>query len=321
MHIDYTNMDFTLVKPEDYREFKGEHITLRDVQRTSGSKRQFSIDLYNKRRPLLVQTPTLTLGAALFPNDPRNDIQSAGALFLMRNIEWERSVQNFYHFLSYLEHAIIVSITDQFSLADEYMPVYSKRTLTEEEEIYTDYDFIYTDSNRHLSLRAEVRSDITSVYTRFQKVLTTAEVFGGEYLKRNARIQSIMEAPRVWFETDEKKRITKMGITWTVIQMKIIDQTGIPKCVIGEETPVFLTVPKSVPPPPPPLPMPLRPPSLFNSSDLQAGLGALRKKEANPDPPPPPKAKPLQQPGFTAPSLDDITSRIKGLKSTGKKLA
>jgi hypothetical protein len=316
-------MDYIILKPREYKTIDDTAFLVKDVQRTSGKKEMYSIDVYYKKRPILVQTPTLSIHTDIQHNGPYYSIGLA-----MRNIEYEKTVQEFYLFLSYIEYAILQTISKRYSFAPSYVPVYSIRRVADDsdeddfednieehekdETTFERNECIENDCYKNVLLRCDIKPDITSVYTRFHAKIEDSEIYSNAKtpIYKNVRAQFILELPKVWFELDSERRIFKLGFHWTALQIKIIDQCSIPECVIGSEAPAFNPNynpanpfgPIGGPPPPPP------PPPLFGSRTLPFGA---------PPPPPPPMGgmKPLAG-GLNKISAMDLMAGLGQLRKT-----
>lgn len=270
-------MDYTILKPREYKSINDSGFLVKDVQRTSSKKELYSIDVYYHKRPILVQTPTLTIHTDIIQMGPYYSLGLA-----MRNIEYERTVQEFYLFLSYIEYAILETLRNRYSYSPTYKPVYSIRReegsmkgsdedSCESEDLnkFMRNEFIEPDAPRNVYLRCDLKPEVTTVYTRFHKQIEDKDIYSDKTtpLYRNVRAQFILELPKVWFECNEKRQIQKLGFHWTALQIKIVDQCALPDCVIGSEAPAFdptynpfaprplgmaSAFPMGIPPPPPP---------------------------------------------------------------------
>jgi hypothetical protein len=305
-------MSYKIIKTVDFNKITKEVIRLKDICRTSKVREIYSMDVYlldnNKRCPLLIETPVLTIGSNVFNRNSHNYFFIA-----LRHLEYDKGIQNFYRLITNLEYSIIQSLLQYYELSETYN---NNMILDVEEQLggETDYNF-FINTDKYVSISVEYKKEVSTLYDRFKKRYNDNECL--DKITKHSRGQFILELPSIWFELNSDKKIIKVGFSWTALQIKLLDQCRIEKCLIEDDIPI---------PPPPPPPMlhmqhnrPMHPMmGLFgggvpkiNPNDLLAGIGGLKKGSVNEGVKP---VKVIQGNGFKPPSLNDILSTLKSLK-------
>ena len=306
-------MSYKIIKSEHFNNITKEVIRLKDICRTSNVKEIYSMDVYllekNKRCPLMIQTPVLTIGSNTFIRNKHTYFFIA-----LRHLEYDKGIQNFYRLITNLEYSIIQSLLQYYELSETYnnnMILDLEDQLTE----VSDYNF-FINTDKYVSISVEYKKEVSTLYDRYQKKYNEDTCL--EKITKHSRGQFILELPSIWFELDNNKKITKIGFNWTALQTKLLDQCKIEKCLIEDDIPI-----PPPPPPPPPIIQQLNRPihpmmGLFgggvpkiNPNDLLGGIGGLKKGTVimgNKT------LKVVQSNGFKPPSLNDILSTLKSLK-------
>ena len=319
------DMNYKILKSGDYKVITDDRIILKGVCKTSKTREFFTMDVYllheQKRVPLLVETPVLTIASSIFEKNTRNYFFIA-----LRHIEYDKGIQEFYKLLTSIEHSIINKLSEFYTLSEQL----------ERLEMDKDNNF-FIDTDKNVKLSVEYKKEVVSIYDRFKNKLKKEEE-----LIKHSRAQFILELPSVWFELDDKKEIIKFGLHWSALQIKIVEQCPIEVCLFEEDKPKVIGPPIGLsggPPiglasgqgPPiglsggPPMNKPpyggfnpmvgFNPFNKIKAGDLLAGIGSLKKAE--PTEKDKKDFKPKQQMGgFTPPSLDDILSKLKSLKKS-----
>ena len=277
-------MSYTILKGKDHEQV---HVTLRHLQKTSNTKPYFRIDVYyvvdGIRVPLLVETPVLTIGTDLFNTNGRE------YFFLsLVNIEFDKTIQEFYQLLHTIESTITKKLKE----------IYPCELLEEK-----------LDSFEPIRFAVEYRSDVVRVFDRFKNKIENTVL-----IKKHSRAQFILELPSIWFELDHKKEVCKTGLQWSVLQIKDIQIRPIETCLFMDER----TKPIVIQPPNPFMSI-----KQIGMGDLLGGIGRLKKvepieKEKEKEV----KKKPVPiMGGFLPPSLDDILSKLKSLKKSESSIS
>ena len=303
-------MSYKIIKSKDFNTITKETIRLKDICKTSNIKEIYTMDVYilddNKRCPLLIETPVLTISSNIFSRNNYNYF-----FISLRNLEYDKNIQNFYRLITNLEYSIIQSLLQYYELSETYS---NNMILDVEDQIseLVDYNF-FINTDKYVSISVEYKKEVSTIYDRFKKRYSEDECL--EKINKHSRGQFILELPSIWFKLDDDKKITKVGFSWTALQTKLLDLCRIEKCLIEDDVLPLL------PPPPPPMPFMQRPihpmMGLFgggqkiNSSDLLVGIGGLKKPSVNDQIKP---NKVINNNGFKPPSLNDILSILKNLK-------
>jgi hypothetical protein len=307
-------MNYKIIKSKDFGTITKDNIRLRDICKTSNTNEIYTMDVYildnNKRTPLLIETPVLTIGSNIFSRNNYNYF-----FISLRHLEYDKNIQNFYRLITNLEYSIIQSLLQYYELSETYS---NNMILDVEDQIsdVVDYNF-FINTDKYVSISVEYKKEISTIYDRFKKRYSEDEYL--EKIIKHSRGQFILELPSIWFKLDNDKKITKVGFSWIAIQSKLLDLCRIEKCLIEDDV-----LPVSPPPPPPPMPFMQRPMhpmmGLFggggqkiNSGDLLVGIGGLKKANINDQIKP---IKVINNNGFKPPSLNDILSTLKKLKKT-----
>ena len=318
-------MSYKILKSTDYKVITDDRIILKGICKTSKTREFFTMDVYllyeQKRVPLLVETPVLTIASSMFEKNTRNYFFIA-----LRHIEYDKGIQEFYKLLTSIEYSIINKLSEVYTLSEQL----------ERLEMDKDNNF-FIDTDKNVKLSVEYKKEVVSIYDRFKNKIKKEEE-----LIKHSRAQFILELPSIWFELDDKKEIIKFGLHWSALQIKIVEQCPIEVCLFEEDKPKNLGPPIGIfggPPiglasgqgPPiglsegPPMNKPpyggfnpmvgFNPFNKIKAGDLLAGIGSLKKAE--PIEKDKKEFKPKQQMGgFTPPSLDDILSKLKSLKKS-----
>jgi hypothetical protein len=290
-------MSYKIIKSNNYRDIRIDTICLRGICRSSSTKTIFNADVYFldkcKRSSLLIQTPVLTIGSNTFLRNNHSYFFIA-----LRNLEYDKEIQDFYRLITNIEYSIVQNLLMKYKLSENYN---NKMILDVQDQTRVDvleYNFVIN-TDRNVSISVEYKSDITTIYDRFSRQI------GYENILKNNRAQFILELPKIWFELDINSTITKIGFNWSGLQIKLIEQCRIEECLIQDES--------IIPPPPPPPPSSFMAGSLkrIGAIDLLGGIGTLKKVTVDNNK----KSFKPPQNGFRPPSLDDILSRLKNLKS------
>jgi hypothetical protein len=316
-------MSYKILKSSDYKSITDNRIVIKGICKTSKTREFFTMDVYllheQKRMPLLVETPVLTIASSKFEKNTRNYF-----FIELRHIEYDKAIQEFYKLLTSIEHSIINKLSELYTLSQTLETV----------EMDKDNNF-FIDTDKNVKLSVEYKKEVVSLYDRFKNKIKNEELI------KHSRAQFILELPSIWFELDDKKEIIKFGLHWSALQIKIVEQCPIEVCLFEEEKPKILGPPIGVGGPPigilggppigilegPPLGTFKGPPyggfnpmvgfNPFNkiqAGDLLAGIGSLKKTE--PIEKDKKQFKSKQTGGFTPPSLDDILSKLKSLKKS-----
>jgi hypothetical protein len=304
-------MSYKIIKTADFNKITKDTIRLKNVCKTSSVREIYSMDVYlldnNKRCPLLIETPVLTIGSNIFNRNSHNYFFIA-----LRHLEYDKSIQNFYRLITNLEYSIIRSLLQYYELSQTYS---NNMLLDVEEQLsdVVDYNF-FINTDKYVSISVEYKKEVSTVYDRFKKRYSDEEYL--DKITKHSRGQFILELPSIWFELDSNKKVIKIGFNWLALQTKLLDVCIIEKCLIEDEVPLA--------PPPPPIfiQQPNRPihpmMGLFgggipkiNPNDLLGGIGGLKKGTVNEGVKP---VKVIQGNGFKPPSLNDILSTLKSLK-------
>jgi len=306
-------MSYKILKSTDYKAITDDRIILKGICKTSKTREFFTMDIYllheQKRVPLLVETPVLTIASSMFEKNTRNYFFIA-----LRHIEYDKAIQEFYKLLTSIEYSIINKLSEIYTLSETLDRV----------EMDKDNNF-FIDTDKNVKLSVEYKKEVVSIYDRFKNKIKKEEE-----LIKHSRAQFILELPSIWFEIDDKKEIIKFGLHWSALQIKIVEQCPIEVCLFEEDKPKLLGPPIGMGGPPiglsciqaPPMNKPpyggfnpmvgFNPFNNIKAGDLLAGIGSLKKAE--PIEKENKEFKTKQTGGFTPPSLDDILSKLKSLK-------
>jgi hypothetical protein len=311
-----------ILKSNDLKNIDNLKIIFKDLRKTSNTKNTFKYDIYNFskdiKEPFVFQTPTLTTTSNILFRNGHHSI------FLgLKNLEYEKEIQNFYVFLTKVEYLIYQKLIKLYDLSETFDS--KNKNLFDRNE--NDFS-LFISTEQCITISTNIKMDLTNVYNRFKKQYTTDEIFNEpSVLKKNTRCIFILELPSIWFELNSENKIEKFGLNYTALQIKILEQCAISQCLIEEdinEAPCCLCkktmgpfytaqaaiqVAKGAPPPPPPPP----PPGFFKLGGLS--LVKLKKNE-NVDADKSPIFKPKNTNGFKPPTLDDILKKLKSLKKT-----
>lgn len=297
-------MDYKVLKTKDCQSITVDTVTIRDICKTSNTRDFFTMDIYyldeKKRVPLLVESPILTIGSSIFNNNNRSFF-----FVSLRNIEYDKNIQDFYKLITSIEYSIIKRLSDKYPLSENYI---NDKNI----DVSKEYNF-FIDTDKYISISVEYKKEIVSMYDRFKNKINKEELI----VKHN-RAQFILELPSVWFELDEEKQISKIGFKWSVLQIKIVEQCSVQICLFEDDKPKMSTGP--------PVPsMSFGPPaSIFSNigninplqkiqmGDLLGGIGSLRKTEPNKKEIK--EIKSIEKGGIRPPSLNDILGGIGSLK-------
>lgn len=271
-------MSYTILRGKDHENV---HVALRHLQKTSNTKEYFRIDIYcivdGIRVPLLVETPVLTIGTDRFTTNGRE------YFFLsLVNIEYDKTIQEFYRLLETIESTIMKKLNDIYPCQKGEQKI---------------------DSFEPIRFVVEYCSDVVRVFDRFKNKIENTDP-----IKKHSRAQFILELPSIWFELDKKKEVCKTGLHWSVLQIKDIQITPIETCLFVDERTKPIIKNESMPP------NPFMSIKQIGMGDLLGGIGRLKKVE------PLEKQKEVKKPsrppmgGFQPPSLEDILSKLKSLK-------
>lgn len=307
-------MSYKILRASEYKKLTEVNIIMKGICKTSTTRDFYMTDVYllekNKRVPLLVETPVLTIASNIFDKGSRSYFFIA-----LKHIEYDKNIQEFYKLLVCIETFILNKLSETYILSDKY------------ERVDIDKENLFIDTDKYVKLSVEYKKEIVTIYDRFRNKKE-------EGITKHSRGQFILELPSIWFQLDDNKQIIKFGLNWSSLQVKIIEQCAVDICLFEEDKPKIIGPPIGITPGPPigilggpptalggPKPPPIggfnpmlgfNPFNKIQAGDLLAGIGSLKKTE--PIEKEKKTFKPKQTNGFTPPSLDDILNKLKSLK-------